>query len=413
MKIIIVTQYFWPENFRINDLAVNLVQRGHEVTVLTGIPNYPEGRFYPNYGFFRNVRQDYNGVKIIRVPLLSRGSGTGIRLALNYVSFALCATFFAPFLCKWKYDLIFVFEPSPITVGLPALVLKKITAAPIMFWVQDLWPESLSATGAVQSRTIINLVSRIVKLIYQGCDKILVTSRAYVTSIEKYGIESARILYFPQYVEPIYKPLVLAYDASERAIMPVGFRVVFAGNIGAAQDFGSILDAADILKAFTDIQWIIIGDGRMRTWVVEQVQQRKLTKTVHLLGRYPVESMPRFFSLADVLMVSLKRAPIFSLTVPGKVQSYMACGKPIIAALDGEGARMIEESGAGIVCPTENPDMLAKAVMRMYGMPEVQREEMGKHARDYYTANFEQNMLLNKFEEWAQELYNYANSRNV
>jgi colanic acid biosynthesis glycosyl transferase WcaI len=413
MKIIIVTQYFWPENFRINDLAVNLVQRGHEVTVFTGVPNYPEGRFYPNYGLFRNLRQDYNGVKVIRVPILSRGSGTGIRLALNYMSFALCASFFAPFLCKRKYDLIFVFEPSPITVGLPALVLKKIISSPIMFWVQDLWPESLSATGAVQSRTILNLVSRLVKLIYRRCDKILVTSRAYVSSIEKYGIESARILYFPQYVESIYQPLVLASDASERAIMPEGFRVVFAGNIGAAQDFGTILDAAGILKEYTDIQWIIIGDGRMRTWVVEQVQQRKLMKTVHLLGRYPVESMPRFFSLADVLMVTLKRAPIFSLTIPGKVQSYMACGKPIIAALDGEGARLIEESGSGIVCPTENPDFLAKAVLGMYRMPAVQREEMGKHARDYYTENFEQNMLLNRFEEWAQELCKNDNSKNV
>jgi len=404
MKIIIITQYFWPENFRINDLAVHLVERGHEVIVLTGMPNYPEGRFFPGYGFFKKLRQEYNGVKVFRVPLFPRGSGRGMRLALNYASFALCASFFTPFLYKEKYDLIFVFEPSPITVGLPAIALKKIISAPIMLWVQDLWPESLSATDAVKSQTILNLVSRLVRLIYQGCDKILVTSRAYVTSIEKLGIDSSRISYFPQSVESIYQPLVLELDAPERVIMPEGFRVVFAGNIGAAQDFGTILDAADILKDYTNIHWIIIGDGRLRAWVEAQIQKRKLAKTVHLLGRYPVELMPRFFSLADVLMVTLKRAPIFALTVPGKIQSYMACGKPIIAALDGEGARMIEESGSGIVCPTENSDLLAKAVFKMYQMPAVQRENMGKQGRDYYEANFDQNMLIDRLERWAQEL---------
>jgi glycosyltransferase involved in cell wall biosynthesis len=182
--------------------------------------------------------------------------------------------------------------------------------------------------------------------------------------------------------------------------MPKVF-IVFAGNIGAAQDFGTILDAADILKDYPDIQWIIIGDGRMRTWVEQQVQIRKLTKTVHLLGRYPVESMPSFFA-CRCLMVTLKRA-IFALTVPGKVQSYMACGKPIIASLDGEGARMIEESGSGIVCPTENPGILAKAVLKMYQMPAVQRE-IWVNCRDYYEANFEQNMLLDRFEKWAKTM---------
>lgn len=179
MRILIVTQYFWPESFRINDIALGLRDKGHKVTVLTGQPNYPAGSFFPGYGFFKKIREDYNGVDVVRVPLLPRGSGGGVRLVLNYLSFAFFASILAPFRCRSGYDVIFVYEPSPITVGLPALLLKKLKHAPIMFWVQDLWPESLSATGAVRSAWVLKLVERLVRSIYRGCDVILVQSRAF------------------------------------------------------------------------------------------------------------------------------------------------------------------------------------------------------------------------------------------
>lgn len=404
MNILIVTQYFWPENFRINDIVQGLLERGHQVTVLTGIPNYPDGTYFKGYGLLSQSRQNYFGARVIRVPLIPRGNGGGMRLALNYLSFAIFSSMLAPFLCRGKIDLIFVFEPSPITVGLPALVLKKLRSIPIMFWVQDLWPESLSAAGAVRSEKIISLVTSLVCMIYKGCDKILVTSRAYLGKIERLGVSSDKLCYFPQSAEELYQPLVMESNVPENGLMPAGFRVMFAGNIGAAQDFATILDAAEILKGFHDIHWIIVGDGRMRRWVEAEVDARGLSDTFHLIGRYPIESMPRFFSLADVMLVTLKREPIFALTIPAKVQSYLACGKPIIAALDGEGGRLIEESKAGLSCTAEDPNALAEVVLKMYMMPKSDLEDMGKQGREFYLENFERNMLIDRLQSWMQEL---------
>jgi len=404
VNILIVTQYFWPENFRINDLVLGLIERGHQVKVFTGIPNYPDGTYFKGYGLIRQSRQDYFGSKVIRVPLIPRGKGGGLRLALNYLSFAICSSVLAPFLCRGKIDIIFVFEPSPITVGLPALVLKKIRSIPIMFWVQDLWPESLTAAGSVRSPKIIDMVTWLVRMIYKGCDKILVTSQAYLDKIEKVGVSSDRLYYFPQSAEEVYQPVVIESNAPEDGFMPTGFRVMFAGNIGAAQDFATILGAAEILKDYHDIHWIIVGDGRKRKWVETEVQTRGLSDIFHLIGRYPVESMPRFFSLADVMLVTLKKEPIFALTIPAKVQSYLACGKPIIAALDGEGGRLITESKAGLSCPAEDSNALAGAVLKMYKMPKSQLENMGKQGRKFYLANFERNMLIDRLQSWMQEL---------
>ena len=404
MKILILTQYFWPESFRINDLAVGLNKKGHQVTVLTGIPNYPDGHFFQGYGFFKNVRQDYHGVKVMRSPLVSRGKGGGFRLALNYLSFAFFASILAPFFCHRKFDLIFVYEPSPITVCLPALLLKKLKSAPVMFWMQDLWPESLSATSAVRSEKILKTVDILVKFIYRGCDLILVQSRAFVEPIKRQGGDPDRTLYFPNSAEELYQPVILEKDAPECAVMPEGFCVTFAGNIGAAQDFGTILNAAELLKDHTEINWVIIGDGRMFPWVKSQVIKRNLMQTVHLLGRHPIEAMPRYFSLADALLVTLRKEPIFELTIPSKIQSYLACAKPIIAALDGEGARIIKEADAGLTCPAENPEALAKAVLTLYNMPQSERQVMGTRGRTYFNSHFEHKMLLDRLEIWMEEL---------
>mgnify|MGYP001050437240 CR=1 FL=1 len=404
MKTLIVTQYFWPESFRINDLAVGLKGKGHQVTVLTGIPNYPDGHFFQGYGFFKNVRQDYHGVKVMRLPLVPRGKGGGFRLALNYLSFAFFASLLAPFFCRGKFDLIFIYEPSPITVCLPALLLKKLKSAPVMFWMQDLWPESLSATGAVRSKKILKIVDILVRFIYRGCDLILVQSRAFFEPIKRQGGDPDRVLYFPNSAEELYQPVILEEDAPERAVMPKGFCVTFAGNIGAAQDFETILNAAEILKDHTEINWVIIGDGRMFPWVQSQVIEQNLMQTVHLLGRYPVEAMPRFFALSDALLATLRKEPIFELTIPSKIQSYLACGKPIIAALDGEGARVIEEAGAGLTCPAENPEALAKTVLNLYNMPQLDRQGMGAHGRTYFNSHFEHKILLDRLEIWMEEL---------
>lgn len=398
MKVLIVSQYFWPENFRVNDLASGLVERGHEVTVLTGIPNYPEGKFFSGYGFF-NRSEVYQGIRIIRVPLLPRGNGRSLRLIINYLSFALTACLFGPFLCRGDYDLIIVCQLSPVTVGLPALLLKKIKRIPVIFWILDLWPESLSATGAIRSPWFLRRVDALVCFIYRGCDKIVVSSRGFIPSVAEKLNNSGLIDYFPNWQEPEYS----AAKASAECL-PTGFCVVFAGNVGAAQDFETIIAAAEELKGYSDIQWVILGDGRRLDWVREQVKGRNLASSFHLKGRYSPAAMPAFFAQADVMLVTLRRDPAFALTVPGKIQSYMACGRPIVAALDGEGGRLITESGSGLSVPAEDITALADAILTMYRMPKDERESMGSRGKEYCAANFEREMLLDRLEGWMREM---------
>ena len=403
MKILIVTQYFWPEDFRINDLALGLLDRGHEVTVYTGKPNYPGGRFFPGYSFFGQTIENYQGVRVIRAPLIPRGDGGALRLVLNYFSFAFFASLLAPLRCPGPYDVILVYEPSPVTVGLPALALKWSKNVPVLFWVQDLWPETLSATGAIRSRWMLGLVDRLVRFIYRHCSLVLAQSQAFAPYLQAQGVPEARIRYFPNSAEALYQPVAVDAHASERKLMPQGFRVMFAGNIGAAQDFETILAAAERLKAHPGIQWVVLGEGRMLPWVESQVELRGLQRSFHLLGRHPVESMPHFFVLADAMLVTLRKEPIFTLTIPSKIQSYLACGRPIVAALDGEGARVVQESGAGLAVGAGDAAALAEAVLTLSRMPGQARAEMAGRARAYFEAHFAAGKLLPQLEDWMRE----------
>jgi glycosyltransferase involved in cell wall biosynthesis len=382
MRVLIVSQYFWPEEFRIN-----------EVVVLTGKPNYPEGRFADGYGFLRRARERWHSVEIVRAPLIPRGSGRPLRLMLNYASFALLASIVGPLRCKRGVDAILVYEPSPVTVGLPALAMKAVTRAPVLFWVQDLWPESLSATGAVHSRSVLKAVATLVRFLYARCARVLVQSRAFVAPIRALGVPEHRIVYFPNSAEDFYLPL-----DSLRAVPPVelppGFRVMFAGNVGAAQGFETILAAAELLRSHREIHWLIIGDGRQLPWVRAEIARRGLDEIVHLLGRHPAQSMPVWFAHADALLVSLRAEPVFAMTIPAKVQSYMACGRPIVASLDGEGARVIREAGAGLTAPADDATALAKAVLQLYRMPAFARDKMGACGRAYFERHFERKALL-------------------
>lgn len=403
MNLLVVSQYFWPEEFRINDLALALRGRGHTVTVFTGKPNYPGGRYFPGYGFFGSVAEDYQGVRVIRVPILPRGKGGRLRLVLNFLSFAVLGSILAPLRCRGVFDAILVYEPSPISVGLPALVLKWVKRTPVLFWAQDLWPETLSATGVVRSRWVLALVDRLVRFIYRHCDLVLVQSRAFLPHVQAQGVPVEKIRYYPNTAEELYRPVAVEAQAPEREMLPQGFRVVFAGNIGAAQDFETILAAAEKLKAERDIQWVIIGEGRLYGWVAQEIARRELRGTVRLLGRHPVESMPRFFALADILLVTLRNEPIFSLTIPTKIQSYLACARPIVAALNGEGARVIEESGSGIAVHAGSAAALADAVSRLYRLPAFERESMGRRGRAYFEREFERSVLISRLEQWFQE----------
>lgn len=403
LRILLVTQYFWPEDFRINDLVQGLVKLGHHVTVLTGKPNYPSGQIFDGYSLLGRRSETFAGAEVIRVPLVPRGNGGSVRLVCNFFSFALLASVLGPVYCRGSFDVVFVYEPSPITVGLPGLVMKVVKRAPMLLWVQDLWPESLSAIGAVKSQWVLDRVASLVLFIYKGCDRVLVQSRAFVDRVQKLGTDPARILYYPNSAEEFYRP-VSRDAASVPCLLPEGFRVMFAGNIGAAQSFGTILGAAEKLRDHRDIHWLILGDGRQFNWVQEEVAKRDLTRCVHVLGRHPVESMPEWFAQADVLLVTLKKDPTFALTIPSKVQSYMACGRPILASLEGEGARVIEEAQAGMVVAPEDASALAEAVLKLSLMSSSEREVLGQNGRRYFLQEFERNNLLTRLDGWMKEL---------
>ncbi len=401
MRLLVVSQYFWPENFRINDLVADMVERGHEVTVLTGQPNYPSGCFYPGYGWLNPHAESYQGARVVRVPLVPRGSARAIRLVLNYLSFAIFGAFGVWLRLRGKFDAVFVFEVSPITVGIPAIVASRRFNAPILFWVLDLWPESLTAAGGVRSPWVLRVVDRLVKWIYQNCARVLVQSRAFVPEIGRHGVPDSDILYFPSWGESLFQPLRQA-DTTLLTPLPEGFKVLFAGNIGEAQDLPAVLKAAELLRDRTDIQWLIVGDGRMAAWAKEEVQRRGLSQ-VHFLGRHPLESMPHFYAVADALLLPLKREPIFALTIPGKLQSYLACARPILAMLDGEGARIVQESGAGLTCPAGDADGLAKQVLSLSAMSDSERQAMGLNGRNYYEANFDRTRLFDQLESWLED----------
>ena len=397
MKILIVTQYYFPENFKSNDLSFELQKRGHDVTVLTGLPNYPEGKMYKGYGIFKNRKQVINDVKIIRALLLLRGKGGGIRLFLNFFSFAFFASIKAFFISfSNKYDAIIVHEPSPITQYYPAFLLNKIHKTPVYFWVMDLWPESLEIAGGIKNKFVLNFFRKMVISFYKNAEKILITSKGFRKSILKKGNFEDKIEYFPNWAEDTIA------EGNKNFPIPhlkEGFKIMFAGNVGEAQDLDSVMNAALELKKNKNIQWIIVGDGRKMPFVLDFVEKNNLHETVSVLGRFPVEAMASFFDQADVMLVSLKNDPIFNLTVPAKVQAYMSAGKPIIAMLNGEGAENILEANCGIAVNAGNFKALANEVKNFSQLSPEKISDMGSNSKKYYQDNFQLSECINNLEK--------------
>ena len=397
-----VSQYFWPENFRINDLVKEWVQRGHEVTVLTGLPNYPGGEVFPEYLQNPSNFERLGGVQIHRVPMLARATGS-LRLALNYISFVLGASLFGPWKLRgYNPDVIFVFEPSPVTVGLPAVLLGRLKHCPVVFWALDLWPETLSAIGVVKHPKALTAVAKLVRFIYNRCTLVLGQSRSFLPSIARHCDDPSKVRYFPSWAEDVFQKQV-DEPVSEIPSAPGTLSILFAGNVGDAQDFPAILDAAERLKHRNDIRWLIVGDGRRSIWLSEQVQARGLGDRVFLLGRFPVERMPAFYAYADALLVSLKKDPTFSMTIPGKVQSYLAAGRPVIGMLDGEGADVIKRAGAGLVSPAGDSAALAQSIKQFAETSPEERRQMGKQGQAFAKAEFDRNTLVTRLLNLLEE----------
>jgi glycosyltransferase involved in cell wall biosynthesis len=402
MRLLVVSQYFWPESFRINELVNTLVERGVEVNVLTGKPNYPEGKVFPGYRALGSMRETWNGANVYRVPLIPRGFRSGIRLFLNYLSFVVsAATLGAWMLRRVPCDAIFVYAPSPILKAFPALFIGWLKRVPVVVYVQDLWPESIEATGYLRNPVAIHLVELLVRFIYRHADLILVSSRSFIASVQRFS-PTAQVVYYPNSVDSFF----CHPDYGRKYEVPAlssGFTVVFAGNVGAAQGVHVITAAAALLKKHSDIRIVVLGSGSELDWMRAQIKEYKLDNLI-LAGRFPFDAMPNLLAQASILLVTLAAKEIFAATVPNKIQAYMAVGRPIIAAMNGEGARLVQEANAGLAVPAENAIALADAIVSLHQMPQEEREKLGANAKSYYRRHFDHETLVTELQSHLEKI---------
>ncbi len=399
MRILVVSQYFWPENFRINDLSKSLKDRGHEVTVLTGYPNYPEGRIYDD---FKKQPKEYgsiDGVDIIRVPLLPRKNGS-ISLILNYLSFFMSGSLFGLWKTKSKqFDVIICCQLSPVTAAIPAIVLKKVKKIPLILWSLDLWPESLEAVGQVKSNMVLTTIGKLVAYIYSNCDLILGQSKSYLEAIDKRNKNKTPMDLFPNWAEDIF------FETQRNATPSDNLNIMFAGNIGEAQDLGALVECAKILQSNkVNVLFSIVGDGRIRKWLETKVKESGLESYFVFHGAHPLEAMPGFYSKADVALVSLKRDYIFERTIPGKVQSYMMAGLPILSMLDGEGDKLVYEANCGLGCHSGDYRALAQNITSCVQMKRDKLIQLGVNGRVYAQKHFSKDTLVGQLEGYMAEL---------
>ena len=399
-RVLLVTQYFQPENFKCNDIAFELQRRGYEITVLTAIPNYPQGRFFDGYGLFKRRTEIVDGVKIIRGFVVPRGKGGKIGLSLNYLSYLVSSCIIALYLSlRYRYDAVFVHQVSPVTIGVAATLVKKIQRIPMYFWVLDLWPESLTAAIGLRNKYILGFFSKMVQWFYRNSDKILISSRGFEKSICEKGDFASKIVYFPNWVDSAFATVA---DVATPDV-PKGFVAMFTGNIGASQDFDTILDAAERLKEHRDIHIVIVGNGRDRERVESEIAKRELGATVHCVGSYPLEAMPATFAKADVLFAALKDEMIFALTVPAKIQAYMSAGKPILTMINGEAKELIRNVGCGIAVDAGDAAGFAEALLSLSQMSQIERDEMGEKGKAFAKRYFDFELQMNLLEDILNE----------
>ena len=387
MKILIVSQYFYPETFRVNTLTKELAAKGNDVTVLTGYPQYPKGEIYEGYGFNKPYEKVWNGVKIERVKMRPRGHNA-VGLLMNCITYVIEANKWVR-KCKEKFDAVYVFEVSPVTVGLPAIKYKKKFGTPVFFNVQDLWPENVEEILGIHNKFIIGVINKIVDKIYKKSDKILCASNGFVETITNRGVPREKLVFWPQFCEEFdftnaVKPE--CYDENY-------FNIVFTGNIGEAQGLDLLVEAAALLKE-KPVRWYIVGDGRAKERLERRVAEESLGNSVYFMGRVSEAEANNYVKFADCAYLSFKDSKLFDLTIPAKLQTYLACGTPILGAVGGESAKIIEEAECGLVCE-KNAESIQLAVLNML-KGNYNRVLTAEKAHSYFIAHFSIDLLLNQ-----------------
>lgn len=386
--ILVISQYFYPEQFRINDMCAEWVKRGYKVTVLTGYPNYPQGKYYDGYGLFKKTKERWNGVDIIRIPLTARGQGS-IKLAANYFSFVISGFFWAK-TTRIKADYVFTFEVSPMTQALIGTWYSKRRKVPNYLYVQDLWPENVEIVTGIHSPFVIKPIEAMVNHIYKHCDVIFATSPSFVKEIQKrVKHKKNKVKYLPQYAEDFYKPV-------ERKPVPEipdddSFKIIFTGNIGQAQGLDILPKTAKLLKGKENVKFVVVGDGRNKEQFLKQISDNSVQDMFIMIDRQPPERIPELLAACDAAFISFMPDPLFEKTIPAKLQSYMACGMPILASANGETKRIIEESNCGICVELGNAKLMKNAIITMSTQSKTQMHNL---SRTYFEKHFEKDKIL-------------------
>lgn len=397
MKILVICQLFFPEQFEINDICFTLAELGHNITVLTGLPNYPEGIILKDYRWFKKRKEVINGVKVIRVPLIGRGTSK-LRLALNYISFAFSSSIQILFMKK-QYDMVLVYQLSPVTMALPAIIYKAIAGKKIFLYSTDLWPESVVAAGISKNSFVFKILYRLSRWIYSKADKIAISSRLFQKYFQEVLKLDIDLKYIPAYAESLFENIGNSKEMTENS--PI--HLVFAGNIGEMQSVTTIIRTADILRDNQKLKWHIVGAGSALEKCRKLSDELDLKNVVMFYGKKPLEDMPRFYAMADAFLVTLSANETISYTLPKKVQSYMAAGKPIIGAVDGETSLVINEAKCGLCCGAEDFEGLARITLQFANEFEKQAV-YGKNAKEYYNRHFRKDIFIDKFVSILEEL---------
>lgn len=392
MNILVVCQYYYPEPFRIPDICEALAARGHAVTVVTGTPNYPEGEIYPGYEKGARADEELRGVRVHRCPLIPRRSGPLFRF-LNYYSFVWSSRRYLRRL-KEDFDVVFVNQLSPVMMAEGALDWAKRRGKRCVLYCLDLWPQSLLAGGIRQDSPVYRLFLKISRRIYRSADAILVSSQGFTDYFrETLGMDGAKIDYLPQYAEDLFGGLPMAPEGKQT----VDF--LFAGNVGNVQSVETIVEAARLLQDDEKIRVHIVGGG------ICLEKCKKLAEglpNITFYGRQELGEMPRYYAMADALLVSMIKDPVLSACLPGKVQSYLAAGKPVFGAVDGETARVVQEARCGMCVPAEDPGALARILRQAAAQPE-KLKEYGENAGRYYREHFQKEKFLSTLEAVLRE----------
>lgn len=395
-KILVVSQYFYPEQFRINDICQTWVKKGYEVTVLTGIPNYPQGDFFDGYSYVKNRHETYKGIDIIRIPIIPRKQSS-IMLGLNYLSYVISGVIWNLF-NKKKFDYVFIYEVSPITQAIPAVSIAKKFKIPCYIYVMDLWPENFQIITGINNDVIVGAIDKMVDYIYKNCTKIFTASKSFKKNIEERGIDSNKIYFWPQYAEDFYQPV---QEKNSKIKQDDKINLTFAGNVGEAQGLDILPIVAEKAKSENlKVRFNIIGDGRYKSTLINKIQEKNVEDMFQFIDPVPPEEIPSLLNASEFSLITLKKDEILSMTIPAKLQSSMASGAAIFLIANGEAQVIVRESKAGFYNDADDINGIMKDLREIEKYDHSYIDQMKQNSRVFYEKNFDKEYLLNKMDEF-------------